>query len=333
MRCFAFLATFALGKTDRDLYEILDIPRSASTSEIKSAYKTIAREYHPDKNEDPEAVEIFQEAAYAKEILTDEHLRERYDSCGHPCLEDAPNTADAGDFPDILQGFFNFPGQEQNAGPQRGDDVFVPLSVTLEEMYNGAEINYVRRKLVPETAPGTRKCNCQIVMKQVQQGMMIQMVQEEVCEQCQNIKWEPEEDTVEIEIQRGMPDGQVLFLEGEGEQSADGPPGDLKFVLHELPHPVFDRKAENLFLNVTISLQDALTGFETEATHLDGRNIKIKRTGITRPEFRQKLANEGMPKYGGGFGFLLITFDIDFPTKILQEDEKLKISEIFKTLE
>ena len=77
----------------------------------------------------------------------------------------------------------------------------------------------------------------------------------QVCEQCQNIKWEPEEDTVEIEIQPGMPDGQVLFLEGEGEQSADGPPGDLKFVLHELPHPIFDRKGENLFLNVTISLQ------------------------------------------------------------------------------
>lgn len=96
---------------------------------------------------------------------------------------DAPNMAGAGDFPDILQGFFNFPGQEQNAGPQRGDDVFVPLSVTLEEMYNGAEINYVRRKLVPETAPGTRKCNCQIVMKQVQQRMMIQMVQEEVVNQ------------------------------------------------------------------------------------------------------------------------------------------------------
>ena len=65
----------------------------------------------------------------------------------------------------------------------------------------------------------------------------------------------PEEDTVEIEIQPGMPDGQVLFLEAEGEQSADAPPGDLKFVLHELPHPIFDRKGENLFLNVTISLQ------------------------------------------------------------------------------
>jgi DnaJ-class molecular chaperone len=61
--------------------------RAQQSTEIKSAYKTIAREYHPDKNEDPEAVEIFQEAAYAKEILTDEHLRERYDSCGHPCLE------------------------------------------------------------------------------------------------------------------------------------------------------------------------------------------------------------------------------------------------------
>ena len=76
-----------------------------------------------------------------------------------------------------------------------------------------------------------------------------------------------------------------------------------------------------------------MTGFEAEATHLDGRSIKIKRTGITHPGFRQKLANEGMPKYGGGFGFLLITFDIDFPTKILTEDEKMKISEIFKTLE
>ena len=78
------------------------------------------------------------------------------------------------------QGFFNFPGQEQSAGPPRGDDVFVPLSVTLEEMYNGAEVNYVRQKLVPETTSGWRRCNCQMVMKQVQQGMMIQMVQEEV---------------------------------------------------------------------------------------------------------------------------------------------------------
>lgn len=73
--------------TDRDLYEILDVKKSATNKEIKKAYKKLAGKYHPDKNKDPDAAQMFQEVAYAKEILMDEQKRSLYNKCGHECLK------------------------------------------------------------------------------------------------------------------------------------------------------------------------------------------------------------------------------------------------------
>lgn len=133
-----------------------------------------------------------------------------------------------------------------------------------------------------------------------------------------------EEKTLEFEVEPGMRDGQETKFVAEGEPHMDGEPGDLILKVRSLPHPIYERKGDDLFTNITISLQDALIGFTTHIEQLDGRKIAIEREKVTWPGAKIKKKGEGMPNYENNNikGNLYITFDIDFPKTQLSEEDK-----------
>lgn len=133
-----------------------------------------------------------------------------------------------------------------------------------------------------------------------------------------------EERTLEIEIEQGMVDGQDIKFVAEGEPHLDGEPGDLIFRIKTMPHHLFERRGDDLYTNVTISLQDALIGFSTEIEHLDGHKVQISRDKITWPGARIRKKGEGMPNFDNNnlHGTLYITFDIEFPKSELSTEDK-----------
>ncbi|GLH16370.1 DnaJ-like protein shv [Gryllus bimaculatus] len=317
----------------RDFYSILGIPKSASLNQIKKAYRRLAKELHPDKNQDdPDASQKFQDLGAAYEVLSDPDKRKKYDTCGEECLkkDDMMNGADPfasffGDF-----GFFGGGSNNQQETP-KGANIVMDLYVTLEELYSGNFVEITRNKPVMKPARGTRKCNCrqEMVTRHLGPGRF-QMMQQNVCDECPNVKLVNEERTLEIEIEPGMVDGQETKFVAEGEPHLDGDPGDLILRIQTHPHSVFERRGDDLYTNVTLSLQDALVGFTMEIDHLDGHKVEVSRDKITWPGARIRKKGQGMPNYDNNnlFGTLFITFDVDFPKTEFTEEEKEAIKKI-----
>lgn len=319
----AFFITQCLA--GRDFYKIMGVKKSATTKEIKSAYRKLARELHPDKNQDdPEAENKFQDLSAAYECLSNKDKRKIFDRHGEEGLKEEGGGGGGpfgGDpFADFFGGgfssFFGGGGRRQQGKPQ-GDHVVMKLDVTLEEVYNGEFIEIVRYKSVAKEAPGRRKCNCREEMQTIQMGPgRFQMIPKKVCDECNNVELVLEERQLEMEVETGIPDGfDETKFHGEGEPEIDGDPGDLQIVYNIVKHKRFERRGNDLYTNMTISLPDALTGFETIVTQLDDRRIKIKREEVTWPGMKLRVKGEGMPDYRDNTrsGNLIITFDVQFP--------------------
>lgn len=129
---------------------------------------------------------------------------------------------------------------------------------------------------------------------------------------------------MEVEIEAGMVDGQETKFVAEGEPHIDGDPGDLVLRIKTMPHKTFERRGDDLYTNITITLQDALVGFSTGIEHLDGRKVLIVRDKVTWPGARIRKKGEGMPNYENNnlHGNLYISFDIEFPKTDLTDQDK-----------
>lgn len=329
---FIFVVLTAAG---RDFYAILGVTKSATTNEIKKAYRKQAKELHPDKNkDDPDASQKFQDLGAAYEALSDPDKRKTYDRCGEDCLKKDGMMDNSDPFASFFGDFgFNFGGDggHHNHDTPRGANIVMDLYVTLEELYSGDFVEITRNKPVLKPASGTRKCNCrqEMVTRNLGPGRF-QMMQQTVCDECPNVRLVNEERILEIEIESGMSDGQETKFVAEGEPHMDGDPGDLIIKIQTLPHQVFERRADDLYTNVTISLQDALTGFELEITHLDGHKVAVQRDKATWAGARIRKKGEGMPNYENNnlHGTLYITFDIEFPKQDFTEQEKEDLKKI-----
>ena len=313
-----------------DLYERLNLAPEASDREIKSAYRKMSVQYHPDKNQGSgaEAAEKkFREITEAYEVLSDKEKRVIYDSSGFGAVKKMAQGDGGGGGGHPFEAFFG--GGGGGGQKQRGRNMDIELPVTLEDLYLGNEkAATVKRRVVCRNCKGKQSLpRCQacgpcpkekkMVHKRAGPGMVVQQeVMVESKEKCKR-----EEKTLSATIEKGMPDSEEINFKYESEQKPGQIPGDVVLKLKTVPHPMFKRSGASLSMKLTIPLRAALLGFETSFKHLDGHTVTIKRTGVTKPGQAIRIKSEGMPKHGtpSEFGDLTITFTVDFPSKVEPE--------------
>ncbi|XP_009414445.2 dnaJ protein ERDJ3B [Musa acuminata AAA Group] len=331
----ALLLTHALcAPGGKSYYDVLQVPKGASEDQIKRAYRKLALKYHPDKNQgNEEANKRFAEINNAYEVLSDSEKRKIYDRYGEEGLKQYAGGGGRGsgmNIQDIFNSFFgNGQNDEEEEVTPKGDDVVVELDATLEDLYMGGTLKVWREKNVIKPAPGKRRCNCrnEVYHRQIAPGMFQQMT-EMVCEQCPNVKFEREGYFITVDIEKGMQDGQEVLFYEDGEPKIDGEAGDLKFRIQTAPHELFRREGNDLHMTVTISLLQALVGFEKTIKHLDEHLVEIGTKGITKPKEIRKFKGEGMPIHmSTKKGDLYLTYEVLFP-KSLTDDQKTKIKAV-----
>ncbi|KAJ2500749.1 DnaJ-like protein xdj1 [Coemansia sp. RSA 1972] len=336
----------------KSYYEILEVDETATDSEIKRAYRQLAMKYHPDKNAD--GAEMFKEISHAYETLGDPSKRAAYDEFGD---QGAPKDMFGGF--DMGGGFFDEHMFAGGGGPPPPTKAEIhPLEATLEDMFRGKKI---RMKLVRSTlckqckGVGGKKStlhecySCQgsgfrTSARQVAPGLISQVRVEctvcnssgkvvpdsKKCKRCKGRGVTDEKDTVEINIEPGMSDGQQIVLIGKGDQKPGQDPLDLVFTLRQAPHSQFTRVGDSLSATVQIDLAEALCGFSrVMLKHLDGRMLQVSHTsGVLKPGDVLCIKNEGMPreKRPRERGDLYVVLDIKFP------DGKWKPSPVLKDI-
>jgi len=234
-------------------YKVLDVSKDASTTDIKKAYRKLAMQNHPDKGGDPEK---FKEITRAYEVLSDSDKRGKYDSFGEEGLEDGGGGGPS----DIFEAFFRGGGGGRGgmARRQKTKDVSQLLKVTLEQLYNGQTKKMAITRQVIDKNKGMQQCS------------------DEYGRQVKMFKTKPDRQVLEVHIQKGSPDNHKVTFREMADEHPDADTGDVHFVLKEQPHSEFRRRGADLFVERKISLVEALCGFETELTHLDGRKLLIK---------------------------------------------------------
>lgn len=345
---------------DSAYYDTLGVGPDASEAEIKKAYRRLAVEYHPDRNQgSKEAEEKFKQLAEAYSVLSDPDKRRLYDQFGKDGLKGAgfaPGFSSVEDifssFGSIFEDFFGFGfggagrrGRGRRA-VQRGADLRYDLEISFEEAVLGAERTIQVTKPVAcsacggsGAAPGTARTACprcqgtgQLAQSQGfftiattcpqcrGEGQII----ESPCPECRGSGLEEKERELELSIPAGVDDGTRMRLSGEGEAGPrGGVPGDLYVFLHVLPNENFVRDGVDLHTEVEIDFAQAALGTKVEIPLVEGsREIEIKRG--TQPGERIVLRGEGVPRLRGyGRGDLVVHVDVAIPTRLSSEQEDL----------
>lgn len=343
-----------------DFYKILGLSRRATHKEIKKAYRQMSLKYHPDKNKEEGAAEKFAEIARAYEVLSDENLKEVYDSRGEEGLKQHEQQqahgggGGGGGFEDIFSHFgFNFGGGggggRNRGGQQRTDDVEIPLRVSMKQLYEGVilEVHYVREVLCvnweectrnnPEcTGPGVKAFRQQIApgfVQQVQQNDDRCIARGKMwrsnCNACPKGKTTSEKIDLTLDVTPGMRNGERITFEGVADEKPGFEAGDLHFVIQETTKGgSFSREGDNLYTTIEIPLVDALAGANISILHVDGKPISFTISDVVECDHVMRLHGKGMPRRNGrGHGDLYVTFDVDFPDT-LTDKQKTEIRRI-----
>ena len=310
----------------RDYYEVLGVPREAAEPEIKSAYRKLAVEHHPDRNPgDREAEERFKEAAEAYAVLSDREKRGRYDRFGRQggAGFGGFDPDIFGDFSDILGDLFGFGGRRRRrGGPVPGADLRYDLTLSFEEAAFGAKPTLRIPRLEScdvcrgsGSADGAAPAACRTCGGQgqvrVTQGFFTVArtcpncggagsVIASPCRECRGAGRREREHSLQLSIPQGVDHGSRLRLESEGEHGLrGGPPGDLYVVIRVESHETFERDGFDVSSVVPISYPLAVLGGKIEISTLHGIELLSIPPG-TQPGATLRLRGKGIPRLGGG---------------------------------
>src|SRR5712671_4125843 len=297
----------------KDYYQTLGVARTASEKEIKSAYRRLARQYHPDVNKDPKATDRFKLINEAYEVLSDSKKRSKYDQMGADWEriereqefarqyqtqaggQPAGGAAGFGDFSDFFNTYFageagGFPGfgfegaRGRTATRERGEDIEHPIEITLEEAARGGERTIQTE--VPETCPTCGGSGVVATRRQIQ-----------------------------VKIPAGVTEGSRIRVKGEGQRAAEA--GDLYLRVHLQPHPRFAAKGRDLYTPLPVIDDQAALGDEVKVETLTGAQLQLRVPPGSQAGKVFRLKGKGLPALRDGVpGDLYATLEIRIPELI-----------------
>jgi molecular chaperone DnaJ len=355
--------------TERDYYELLGLSRGASEQDIKSAFRKLARELHPDVSEAPDAEERFREVAEAYQVLSNSETRELYDRYGHAGLKGGgftPGSFDFGNLSDIFSAFFgdDLFGMGGRTRRARGADIAAVVEIELAEAARGVTRDIPFQVSVTcdrcngnGAEPGTSPITCPTCggggrVQQVSRSVFGEFVRTSSCPQCGgsgNLVTTPctecdgsgrkvAERRLDVTIPAGIHDGQQIRISGEGHAGElGGRSGDVYVRVRVHPDPRFVRDGDDIFSTVHLNIVEAALGTHANVETLDGP-IEIEFPPGTQPGEVRVLRGRGMPVLNGfGRGDQRVLVNVSVPRRIsdeqrqlLDEFERLSTDETYK---
>jgi molecular chaperone DnaJ len=349
--------------SERDYYEILGVPRNASADDLKSAFRKLARQFHPDVNKAPDAEEKFKEINEAYAVLSDGDKRAAYDRYGKAGLNGTGFNPDFSsvDLSDILGEFFGFGGmggkRARNA-PRRGADLSTRVQLAFEEAIFGVEKEIeITRDEVCSTCrgtgaePGTSPTRCTTCggkgeVRQVRQTILGSMVQVTTCPACNgqgetisapchSCRGRGQERKMVrkvVPIPAGVDNGTQIRLAGEGQPGVfGGPNGNFYIEIQVLDHKYFRRRQDDVLLDLTINVTQAALGAEIDVPTVDGPH-KLKIPAGTQPGKVFQIKNKGVPHLrSSGRGDQQVIVNVEIPTRLTPDQRKL-FEQLSKTM-
>lgn len=277
-------------------YDVLGVTQSASSEEIKKAYRRQSLTYHPDRNRsDPSATGKFQNIGKAFAVLRDEDRRRNYDmslqlrtrSNSDSCRADTCCEHPYHSFADTFAQGHSHPryGREPIPGfvPQKPPTIKVDLEISLTQAYTGCTESVSVTRWIAEEGSGQRE----------------------------------EKETLYVTVPKGADDGEILVLDSKGHCSPEGISGDVKVFLSVANDSEFRRRGLDLVYEHTISLREALCGFSFELRHVSGKSLTIQnpRGSIVTPSYRKIVPELGMQR-DNHIGNMVIDFKVVFPFRL-----------------
>ena len=342
----------------KDYYDALGVQKGANKDLIKDAYRKLALEFHPDRNKDPEAEARFKEISEAYAVLSDDEKRRQYDSFGKEGVyqrysnEEIFRGADFGEFfrgsgfNDIFSQFFGGRVQQTN----RGEDLTYHLQLKLEDVVSETtkEIEVPRDEVCSVcngsgAKPGTSPKECSTCrgtgqVQRVQSAGFTRLVRiiqcgkcggrgytiDSPCRQCRGEGTERKTRRIRVVIPPGVDDGHTLRLRGEGNAGENGvPPGDLYVMINILPHNVFKRNENDIYVAAKIGVVDAILGTEVTVPTLYGA-VKLSVPNGTQPGTVFKVKGKGLSSSGGwGKGDQYVKVDVEIPKNVSGNQKEL----------
>jgi len=334
-----------------DYYQVLGVPRDATTADIKKAFRKIARDTHPDANPgDPETAARFRTAAEAYEVLSDPDRRRHYDRGD---AIDLGSLFGAGGLDDLINsvfgdgGLFGAPPRR----PPRGRDVLVRVEIGLADAAFGADVpvSFLTRRTCEVcegsgSEPGTGRQNCpdcsgtgsvRVARRSLFGTMMAVntcprcrgegVVIEDPCLNCQGAGSVDDNATVTVEVPAGISTGTRLRLSNRGESGGrSGPPGDLFVEVIVRPHEHFERLDDDLVVRTSIGISEAVLGTRVEVPLIDGDTTVVDVPPGTQPGDIFRVAGAGMTRLGRRTrGDMHVVVSVDIPTAVTEEEAEL----------
>jgi molecular chaperone DnaJ len=347
----------------RDYYEVLGLPRDASTEDIKKAFRKLAFQYHPDRNHDNGAAEKFKEINEAYEVLSDTDKRAAYDRYGHGGAENIFGRGfegfDMGGFGDIFEAFFGGTGRTSRQTSKSGSDLRYNIKVSFEEAALGCEkeIEITRTEVCAtcrgtRAKPGTQPVRCPTCdgsgqVRRVQRSLFGQFINTAVCSQChgegtlindpcrdcRGSGYQKQKRRIAVKIPAGVDDGNGIRMTGEGDAGyRGGPAGNLYVIVSVKPHEFFTREGDNVIYEQSVNFAQAALGVELEVPTLHGASkLKIPSGSQTGEVFR--LKDKGIPHlHRMGRGDQMVVLRVVTPESLTKEQRRI-FEELAKSLD
>lgn len=349
----------------RDYYEVLGVDKSASQDEIKRAFRKLAKKYHPDVSKEENAEEKFKEAQEAYAVLSDEAKRAQYDQYGHAAFDQMNGGAGFDfsdfDFSDIFDGLFGSGfggfgsfGRRNTNGARSGADKLMRISITFEEAVFGCkkeiniDVNEECRECHGKGGKGEKKCStCHgkgIVMQQQRTILGAFMTQstcpdcngkgvtfDKRCSDCSGRGTIRKNKTIEVKVPAGVDNGSRLRLAGKGDSGVNGGAnGDLYLEFSIKDHPLFLRDDYDIYLELPITITEAVLGVKKEIPTLYG-NVKLNIPAGSQSGDKHRIKDRGIKHINSSAkGDMFIILKVVIPSKLDKNQKKL-FEELSKT--